>query len=198
MVFEDRISAYPGRYKMTDENGNESHVVLVRDDDPTVEGTPLNADTFNRMQEEYQVESEEYPGCFYRVLNDVEYWVNPPMMESVEYRTTERHNGKPVYAKYGESATVFEETSGQIGVRVASDVSDEVVEVSATMKNATTGATQTLPWFADDGTLYASFSLSPSKAGKAGLWAYVVIHNEACIGYRPRFRSKYIKADDVG
>ena len=26
-------------------------------------------------------------------------WVNPPMMTGVEYRTTERHNGKSVYAK---------------------------------------------------------------------------------------------------
>lgn len=26
-------------------------------------------------------------------------WVNPPMMVGVEYRTTERWNGKPVYAK---------------------------------------------------------------------------------------------------
>lgn len=44
-------------------------------------------------------ESSEHPGCFYRKLSDgtVE-WVNPPMQLGVEYRTTERYLGKPVYA----------------------------------------------------------------------------------------------------
>jgi hypothetical protein len=49
MVFEDRISAYPNRYTMTDENGNVSHVILERADEPTIPGTPLNAETFNKM-----------------------------------------------------------------------------------------------------------------------------------------------------
>ena len=52
MNFEDRISAYPGRYKMTDENGNTSYVMLSRADDPVVEGTPLNASSFAQMQDE--------------------------------------------------------------------------------------------------------------------------------------------------
>lgn len=51
MIFEDRISAYPNRYTMTDENGNASHVILERADEPTIPGTPLNAETFNEMQE---------------------------------------------------------------------------------------------------------------------------------------------------
>lgn len=47
MVFEDRISTYPNRYAMTDENGSVSHVILERADEPTIPGTPLNAETFN-------------------------------------------------------------------------------------------------------------------------------------------------------
>lgn len=45
-------------------------------------------------------ESSEHPGCFYRKLSGggIE-WFNPPMGVSVEYRTTERYQGKPVYAK---------------------------------------------------------------------------------------------------
>ena len=45
-------------------------------------------------------ESSEYPGCFYRKLSDgsVE-WFNPPRLLGVEYRTTERYKGKPVYIK---------------------------------------------------------------------------------------------------
>lgn len=45
------------------------------------------------------IESTDYPGCFYREVDGVVEWVNPPMALGVEYRTTERYNGKPVYCK---------------------------------------------------------------------------------------------------
>ena len=45
------------------------------------------------------VESTEYPGCYYRTVDGVVEWLNPPMMDGVEYRMTERYVGKPVYAK---------------------------------------------------------------------------------------------------
>lgn len=45
------------------------------------------------------VESKEHPGCFYRMVNDIKEWINPPMSLGVPYRTTERHNGKAVYRK---------------------------------------------------------------------------------------------------
>ena len=49
MNFVDRVSAYPGRYIMTDENGNVSYVVLERADEPITPGTPLNAETLNAL-----------------------------------------------------------------------------------------------------------------------------------------------------
>lgn len=51
------------------------------------------------------VESTEYPGCFYRTVDGETEWINPPMVFGVEYRTTERYNGLPVYARLlkGES-----------------------------------------------------------------------------------------------
>lgn len=52
MEFSDRVSAYPNRYLMTDENGNTSYVILERADEPTRVGTPLNAETFNGMLDE--------------------------------------------------------------------------------------------------------------------------------------------------
>ena len=52
MVFEDRVSAYPNTYAMTDENGNVSRVLLERADEPVIPGTPLNAETFNKMAED--------------------------------------------------------------------------------------------------------------------------------------------------
>lgn len=49
MEFVDRVSAYPNRYLMTDENGHASYVVLEKADEPTTVGTPLNAETLNGM-----------------------------------------------------------------------------------------------------------------------------------------------------
>ncbi len=45
------------------------------------------------------VESSEYPGCYYRMINETVEWLNPPMVVGTVYRTTERHNGKVVYAR---------------------------------------------------------------------------------------------------
>lgn len=45
------------------------------------------------------IEDADHPGCYYRTVNGVKEWVNPPMVFGVEYRTTERWNGKIVYSK---------------------------------------------------------------------------------------------------
>ena len=45
------------------------------------------------------IESDKYPGCYYRIVKDVTEWINPPMIVGEEYRTTERHNGNPVYCQ---------------------------------------------------------------------------------------------------
>ena len=45
------------------------------------------------------LESTDYPGCYYRTVDGVVEWLNPPMLLGVEYRTTERYLGKPVYVK---------------------------------------------------------------------------------------------------
>ena len=38
-------------------------------------------------------------GCYTRTVNGVTEWINPPMAVGVEYRTTERYNGKVLYTK---------------------------------------------------------------------------------------------------
>lgn len=40
-----------------------------------------------------------YPGCYYRYVNGIKEWINPPMIAGTEYGTTERWNGKRVYVK---------------------------------------------------------------------------------------------------
>lgn len=45
------------------------------------------------------IESGEHSGCYYRMVDNETEWINPPMLRNVEYRTTERHYGYPVYVK---------------------------------------------------------------------------------------------------
>lgn len=49
MVFEDRVSKYPGRWTMTKSDGTSEIVTLVRNDEPIKEGTPINASTLNEL-----------------------------------------------------------------------------------------------------------------------------------------------------
>lgn len=49
MVFEDRVAKYPGRWTMVKSDGTSEIVTLIRNDEPTKEGTPLNALTLNEL-----------------------------------------------------------------------------------------------------------------------------------------------------
>ena len=42
MVFEDRISKYPGRWTLVREDGSSEVVTLIRNDEPIKDGTPIN------------------------------------------------------------------------------------------------------------------------------------------------------------
>ena len=64
-------------------------------------GQPAQVDqldhTAQQIDDGIGFESTDYPGCYYRTVEGVTEWVNPPMILGVEYRTTERYQGKPVY-----------------------------------------------------------------------------------------------------
>lgn len=49
IVFTDRESTYPNRFLVTPESGSSYYLTLERADEPTVTGTPLNAETFNAL-----------------------------------------------------------------------------------------------------------------------------------------------------
>ena len=49
MVFEDRVAKYPGRWTMVKSDGTSEIVTLIRNDEPTKEGTPINATTLNEL-----------------------------------------------------------------------------------------------------------------------------------------------------
>lgn len=45
------------------------------------------------------IEDTTYSGCYYRTVNGVNEWINPPLIIGTEYRTTERWDNKVVYTK---------------------------------------------------------------------------------------------------
>lgn len=60
-------------------------------------------------------ESNEHPGCFYRMVGGEEEWLNPPMVDEMHYRTIERHKGLPVYVM-SRSTTQAANAAALLGV----------------------------------------------------------------------------------
>lgn len=52
------------------------------------------------------IEDIDHPGCYYRMVDGVQEWINPPMVVGVEYRTVERCNGGVRYAKMIDLGTL--------------------------------------------------------------------------------------------
>lgn len=68
-------------------------------------------------------------------------WLNPPMSIGVEYRTTERYNGQPVYAKLVNVGTL--PNNGYKDVYNLASGVKTLVSASLTVNNTSTGATFT-------------------------------------------------------
>lgn len=51
MRFVDRKAKYPGRWTMTKSDGTSEIVTLIRNDEPVIEGTPMNANTLNTLSD---------------------------------------------------------------------------------------------------------------------------------------------------
>ena len=71
-------------------------------------GTPITPEALNHMENGIKKaysdfapaqEDASFPGCYYRMVNKKQEWINPPMVPGVEYRTTERSSGSAVYVK---------------------------------------------------------------------------------------------------
>ena len=90
--------------------------------DPRLMGETSGRQTL--MQTAY---SDSYPGCVaQRKLADGVWkpweWVNPPMAAGVEYRTTERHLGNPVYKKMDSGGVIWWSTDQSTWKREAERV----------------------------------------------------------------------------
>ena len=125
---QDRIPGSPGQYKATIpadqlqalQTGEQFVMQLERNDNPLVEGTPYSKaavlpdalaaqlcpevedpapkDAFQAWADR-MIESDDHPGCYYRMADGEQEWLNPPLENMQEYRTADRFDGKPVYIK---------------------------------------------------------------------------------------------------
>lgn len=119
-------------------------------------------------------------------------WVNPPMVPGVEYRTTERYNGKPVYVKYtgdmgGLSASLYSSFSFY-----SSGVIDSLVSCEGNVWNDTSGTKWNFPFIYSDGA--NQFALCGANAD-GGI--YVLSPGGGLSSYTHcAFVVKYTKRDD--
>ena len=71
--------------------------------DVPIDGGGTGASTLEKAQKNLQIypatNSTEYPGHYCRTVDGETEWINPPTVLGVEFRTTERFCGFPVYTK---------------------------------------------------------------------------------------------------
>lgn len=77
-----------------------------------------------------EMESAEYPGCYYRMVNGEKEWLNPPMVSGQEYRTTERHLGKPVYITSVTFSSIPTTKNESVYIESAIPVDSKIVDIS--------------------------------------------------------------------
>lgn len=90
------VSQYSG--EEIDERLTAAHNA-VRYDEAQSLTDAQKAQARNNISAMQGIESTEHPGCNYVLNGSTVEWINPPMQLGVEYRTTERYLGKPVYCK---------------------------------------------------------------------------------------------------
>ena len=106
-------------------------------------GQPAQVDqldhTAQQIDDGIGFESTDYPGCYYRTVNGVVEWLNPPMIAGKEYRTTERYLGKPVYVKMIEA--------GFNPAGTVKETSDKTVSASGLVRFSAVRGAWSLPSF---------------------------------------------------
>lgn len=158
---------------------------------------------------DYPTNSQEYPGCYYRTIDDEIEWLNPPMELETEYRTSERFDGKPVYTQsvIFESLS-FETTDGEyteLGTPVYVARKDiipanaKIIELVGTIENLAgtismysftmpfTIGGKCIAWLKVDGSFHINLpDVYPN-------YALCVVATEALENYRVCCKIKYVK-----
>lgn len=80
---------------------DKSFVITDDDGNVIVSNWKYSIDTNieEEKEEPTSILIDKVTGCMYRKFGGITEWINPPMFLGIEYRTTERYMGKPVYVK---------------------------------------------------------------------------------------------------
>jgi hypothetical protein len=129
-------------------------------------------------------ESDQYPGCYYRMVEGRQEWLNPPLVAGKKYATTRRWNGKTVYTclvdvgmlpnNASKTVTVTSEQATVISMEGVADsgrecnafpvvFSGNVVAYSYTFPNEEIGARITVKTLADLSAYRAWYIISYVK-----------------------------------
>lgn len=105
---------------------------------------PYNLSIYDTIRED-----KDNPGCFYRpgIGTSNKEWINPPAIPGVEYRTAERHNGKPVY-QFVIYDPILPITPGVTSIDTNMNLLD-IISVSGVVRNKTLGHTYPTPFYYD-------------------------------------------------
>lgn len=143
-------------------------------------GQPAQVDQLDHTAQEIDdgigFESTDYPGCYYRTVDGVTEWFNPPMVLGGmdengnpinEYRTTERYLGKPVYAMAVDFGNLPNATYKEITVSGVS-YPDKVVSVFGYTSDSKTIPTFSYGW-SSISTISDAISLDANAYPNSGL-----------------------------
>ena len=67
------------------------------------------------------IESSEYHGCYYRMVDGEIEWINPPMNVGIEYRTTKRFKSNPVFMQVIDFGSLPNNSEKIINIGVAAN-----------------------------------------------------------------------------
>lgn len=118
---------------------------------PPTEWKKLGFDTEVKENAAKLVESTEYPGCYYRIVNGAVEWLNPPCAVGVQYRTTERYQGDVVYTCIVDCPDVTNEMSVSIaGMNPVIRYAATSLSTGRTLPYGTTGSDSDVRCFIGD------------------------------------------------
>ena len=110
-------------YIPTSEKGKENGVATLGTNGKVpadqVDAYPKSESDTLLLQKLSGIESAEYPGCYYRMDGTAVEWFDPPLISGVEYRTTERYLGKPVYIKMWDTGALPNATYKEVAISIS-------------------------------------------------------------------------------
>lgn len=135
-----------------------------------------------------ELESADYPGCYYRMADGEQEWRNPPMVFGQSYRTTERFNGKPVYVGSVNIPKLVEDREDPVDYKDALVYGAEVFHVSGTISSGGLVYIQ-IPYYYSD-TQYCHVDVRWPENNEV-----VVAHGEDLVGHQCQLLFKFVKPE---